>query len=54
MAIPENFQIPPADEVRKQLAAALAEVRALRALLRIAKDAEVAQNLRGAAKEGGK
>jgi hypothetical protein len=42
----KNSSIPPAAEVRKQLAAATAETRYLRRLLRIAKERDQAAQLR--------
>ncbi|MFO0849254.1 MAG: hypothetical protein U0871_11970 [Gemmataceae bacterium] len=39
MADSKTVTVPPADEVRRQLATALAEVRLLRRLLRLAEDA---------------
>jgi hypothetical protein len=47
------FTIPPAGEVRDRLAAAMAEVRMLRRLLQLAKDAEKAQGHRQAANARG-
>lgn len=39
------FNVPPAEEVRSRLAAATAEVRYLRQLLKLAKSAEQAKSL---------
>jgi hypothetical protein len=43
----ESISIPPAARVRDQLAAAQAEVRYLRRILRIAKEKDEANRLRG-------
>jgi len=48
MPLPKDFRIPPVDDVRRQLAAAVAEVRMLRSLLQIAKKADAARQLKTA------
>ena len=47
-----KLSVPPVAEVRKQLAATAAEVRMLRRLLRLAKDADEAKRLRAKADGG--
>ena len=46
----ENISVPSADYVRGKLAEAVAEVRFLRRLLRLAKDGDEANRLRGDSK----
>ncbi len=47
-----KFSVPPVAEVRGRLTAAMAEVRMLRRLLRLVKEADEAKRLRTESKEG--